>query len=130
MTAFATVQDMQNLWRAMTLAEQQRAEELLEVVSDRIRQEGELAGKDVDRMAFESTVYASALRSVTVDVTARAMATPTDDVPMSQMSQSALGYTVSGTYLIPGGGIFIKKDELRLLGIRRQKAGLILHDFD
>ena len=28
--------------------------------------------------------------------------------PMTQMSESALGYSVSGTYLVPGGGLFIK----------------------
>ena len=40
------------------------------------------------------------------------------------MSESALGYTVSGTYLVPGGGLFIKKSELARLGLRRQRIGV------
>jgi len=51
--------------------------------------------------------------------------TSTDKEPMSQFSESALGYTVSGTFLSPGGGLFIKKSELARLGLRRQKIGVI-----
>ena len=50
--------------------------------------------------------------------------TSTDGEPLSQMSESALGYTVSGTYLVPGGGLFIKKSELARLGLRRQRIGV------
>ena len=68
---------------------------------------------------------ASVVKSVTVDVVVRAMATPTDETPMTQYTESALGYSVSGTYLVPGGGIFIKKSELQLLGIKKQQLGVI-----
>ena len=64
-------------------------------------------------------------RSVTVDVVARALMTSTDAEPMTQVSQSALGYAVSGTYLVPGGGLFIKKSELARLGLKRQRYGAI-----
>lgn len=50
---------------------------------------------------------------------------------MSQYSESALGYTVSGTFLVPGGGLFVKKSELERLGLRRQRIGVIeLHGDD
>ena len=65
------------------------------------------------------------VKSVTVDVVARTLMTSTNSEPMSQMSQSALGYSVSGTYLVPGGGLFIKKSELARLGLRRQRMGVI-----
>jgi hypothetical protein len=32
---------------------------------------------------------------------------------------------VSGSFLSPGGGIFIKNDELKRLGILRQRIGVI-----
>ena len=51
--------------------------------------------------------------------------TSTNSEPMEQMSQSALGYSVSGTFLVPGGGLFIKKSELARLGLRRQRIGVI-----
>ena len=63
--------------------------------------------------------------SVTVDIVARTLMTSTNSEPMTQMSQSALGYSTSGTFLVPGGGIFIKKTELSRLGIRRQRCGVI-----
>lgn len=51
--------------------------------------------------------------------------TSTDQEPMIQSAESALGYSFSGTYLVPGGGLFIKKDELKRLGLRTQKYGVI-----
>ncbi|MFR4357424.1 MAG: Gp19/Gp15/Gp42 family protein, partial [Clostridia bacterium] len=35
------------------------------------------------------------------------------------------GYSYSGTYLVPGGGLFIKKTELARLGLRRQRYGVM-----
>ena len=51
--------------------------------------------------------------------------TSTNSEPMIQSSESALGYSVSGTFLNPGGGLFIKKSELSRLGLKRQKIGVI-----
>ena len=59
------------------------------------------------------------------DIIARNLMTSTNSEPMEQMSQSALGYSVSGTFLVPGGGLFIKKSELARLGLRRQRIGVI-----
>ena len=42
---------------------------------------------------------------------------------MTNMTQSAGGYSVGGTFLNPGGGLFIKNSELQALGIRRQRYG-------
>lgn len=122
---FATVDDMTLLWRTMTLAEKERAEALLEIVSDSLRVEASKVGKDLDSMIENNKAYASVVKSVTVDVVARTLMTSTNSEPMSQMSQSALGYTVSGTYLVPGGGLFIKKSELARLGLKRQRIGVI-----
>ena len=76
-------------------------------------------------MITEKPYFESVVKSVTVDVVARTLMTSTNSEPMSQMSQSALGYSVSGTYLVPGGGLFIKKSELARLGLRRQRMGVI-----
>ena len=64
-------------------------------------------------------------KSVTVDVVARALMTSTDQEPMTQVTESAGGYSASGTFLIPGGGLFIKTSELARLGLRRQKYGVM-----
>ena len=125
MTPFASTEDMRVLWRSMTPEETERAAALLPVVSDILREEALRCGVDLDRAITQRESYATVVRSVTVDVTARALQTPTEGAPMQQTSQSALGYTVSGTYLVPGGGVFIKKSELARLGLRRPQLGVI-----
>lgn len=124
MTPFATTTDMAELWRPMSPAEQERAEKLLEVISDSLRYEAVKVGKDLDTMMEQTPILANVVKSVTVDVAARTLMTSTDGEPLSKMSESALGYTVSGTYLVPGGGLFIKKSELARLGLRRQRIGV------
>ena len=124
MTPFATTTDMAELWRPMSPAEQERAEKLLEVISDSLRYEAVKVGKDLDTMMEQTPILANVVKSVTVDVAARTLMTSTDGEPLSQMSESALGYSVSGTYLVPGGGLFIKKSELARLGLRRQRIGV------
>lgn len=125
MEPFASVDDVINLWRKLTQDEIKRADALLPVISDSLREEAKKVGKDLDEMKSESATFESVLKSVTVDVLARTLLTSTDKEPMIQESQSALGYSYSGTYLIPGGGLFIKKTELSRLGLRKQKYGRI-----
>lgn len=125
MENYATIDDLITLWRPLSTEEVERAEALLPIVSDSLRQEALNVGKNLDKMIEDGAVLASVVKSVTVDVVARTLMTPTNETPMTQMSQAALGYSVSGTYLVPGGGLFIKKSELARLGLRRQKIGVI-----
>lgn len=125
MANFATVSDVEILWRELTAEETERAESLLEVISNSLRVEADSVGKDLDAMIVASPVYASVVKSVTVDVVARTLMTSTDQEPITQASESALGYSWSGSYLVPGGGLFIKKTELARLGLRRQRYGVI-----
>ena len=129
MSAFATVEDVTALWRPLTSAEQERAEALLPLLSDALRQEARKVGKDLDEMIMMDPdgSYKSTVKLVTVDVLGRVLRQSTNDEPLSQESQSALGYTWSGTFAIPGGGIAaaIMKNDLKRLGLRRQKLGVI-----
>lgn len=127
--AYATISDLTILWRTMTTAEQTRATELLDTVSARLRVEANKVGKDLDALIEADVDLASVAKSVTCDIVARTMMTATDQEPMTQFSESAGGYSVSGTFLVPGGGLFVKKSELASLGIRRQQfGGLELYD--
>lgn len=125
MEPFATIDDMIKLWRTLSPAETGRAEALLEVVSNSLRIEAGKVSKDLDELVKDSVSFASVVKSVTVDVVARTLMTSTDSDPMIQESQSALGYTWSGTYLVPGGGLFIKDSELKRLGLKKQRYGVI-----
>ena len=125
MENFATVEDVQTLWRTLKFDERKRAEALLEVVSNNLRVEARKIGKDLDIMVSEDSSYASVVKSVTVDVVARTLMTSTNQEPMTQFTESALGYSVSGSYLVPGGGLFIKDSELKRLGLKKQRYGVI-----
>lgn len=125
MADFATVADIATLWRPLTQDEATRAEALLPIVCDSLRMEAIKIGKDLDQMIAERPVLASVAKSVTVDVVGRALLTSTENEPTTQFSESALGYSVSGTYLVPGGGLFIKKSELARLGLKKQRLGVI-----
>lgn len=125
MASYATLDDITALWRPMTPAETERAGALLPVVCASLRTEAARVGKDLDALVAADPDLAAVARSVTVDVVARTLMTATNGEPMTQVTQTAGVYSASGTYLVPGGGLFIKNSELARLGLRRQRYGVI-----
>lgn len=128
MASFATVADVLEVTgKDYTGAEMNRIEALLELISDTLRVYATNIGKDLDNMAGASAAYANVLKLTTVDIVIRAIRQSFDGDPLTQESQSAIGYTWSGTYAIPGGGIAgaIMKNDLKRLGLRRQQFGTI-----
>lgn len=125
--SYATIQDVQTLWRTLTPAEQTRAAALLPLISDCLRQAAMAHGRDLDKMIENGDVLQNVVKAVTVDVLSRVLRQDTRGEAMSQESQTALGYNWQGTYAIPGGGIAnaILKNDLKRLGLRRQWRGVI-----
>ena len=119
-TVYTTIDDVEALFRTLSEDEKERAAQLIPIVEDAIRQEAINRGRNLDEMVENGQLITNVLVSVVVDVIGRTLNTSTTAEPMSQYSQSALGYSMSGTYLVPGGGLFIKNNELRRLGIVRQ----------
>ena len=126
-TAFATVEDIEALYRPLSPSETTRAEAMLPLVSDELRNYGTNAGVDLDAKAEAEPVYANVLKIVTVDVVFRVLRSSVDGDPMTQEAQSGLGYSWSGSYAIPGGGIAgaILNNDLKRLGLLRQTMGVI-----
>lgn len=125
---FATLADVVALTgKEYTADEQARIEALLPLISDTLRIEAQKVGKDLDAMVNDSAAYASVAKLVTVDIVVRVLRQSQDGEPMTQESQGALGYTWSGTYAIPGGGIAaaIMRNDLKRLGLRRQQIGTV-----
>ena len=122
---FATVVDIQTLWRPLTADEQSRASALLPLVSDEIRVLGKNVNKDIDQMIADDSTYGSVVKIVTVDVVARILRQNTEGDAITQESQSALGYSWSGSYAVPGGGIAnaIMINDLKKLGLLKQQIG-------
>lgn len=130
MNAFATLEDVITLSGVdYTQAQQDRIEALLPLVSDALRVKAKEYYKDLDAMIAEddSGAYANTVMVVTCDIVIRAMRQNNEGDPMAQESQSALGYSWSGTYAVPGGGIAqaIMRNDLKALGITRQRIGVI-----
>ena len=128
-SAYATIQDVITLSGKMyTAEEQERIGALLPLVSDALRYEAVKVGKDLDQMIENDTTgaYASVVKLVTVDILVRVMRQSMEGEPMSQESQSGLGYTWSGTYAVAGGGIAaaIMRNDLKRLGLRVQRYGM------
>lgn len=121
---YCSVDDVISLWRPLKNDEILRVKELIPVVVSSLRVEADKVGKDLEEMAQDDD-YRNVLKSVIVDVVARTLMTATDQEPMTQYSESALGYSFSGSFLVPGGGLFIKRSELSRLGLKRQRYGVI-----
>ena len=122
---FASVDDLNVLWRKLENSEIVRAEGLLTTVSHVLRVEAKKVNKDLDLLVKNDESYSYLVKSVVVDVVARMLMTSTNREPMTQYAESALGYSVSGSFLVPGGGLFIKDSELKRLGLKKQRYGVI-----
>ena len=128
MSVFATPEDVAALTgKEYSESEQARLTALLADISNALRFEAEKVGKDIDEMIVKNEAYASVVKIVTVDAAVRVLRQNLDTEPMTQESQSALGYSWSGTYAIPGGGISgaIMRNDLKRLGLRGQRYGSI-----
>lgn len=125
MVNYATIDDIETLWRSMSAEEEERAEALIPIVSSSLRVAAKKVGKNLDQLVAADPDLAEVAKSVTVDVVARTLMTSTKQEPMTQYAEAAGGYSVSGSFLVPGGGLFIKNSELARLGLRRQRYGVL-----
>ena len=119
-----SLDDVINLFRELNQNEIKRAEALIPIVESSIKVEAKNVGKDLNKL-LEDECYKNVFKSVVVDIVGRTLMTSTDSEPMTQTSESALGYSWSGTFLVPGGGLFIKRTELARLGLKNQRYGVI-----
>lgn len=127
MINLASVNDVNTLWKPLSNAEQEQVEALLPVVSDSLRQEAKRVGKDLDEMIAKGEILPNVVKSVVIDVISRYLDQLSSDnaSTLSQESQSALGYSWSGTYVNTGGGMSILKKDLKRLGLTRQRFGMV-----
>lgn len=122
---YCTIQDIIDLFRPLSQSETAKAEKLIPIVSASLRSEARKVNRNLDEMISLDPDLKTVAKSVCVDVVARALMTSTNQEPTTQFAQSAGGYSVSGTFLVPGGGLFIKNSELARLGLKKQRIGVI-----
>lgn len=127
MEAFATVNELIAIFRNLTIEEQERAEQLLTDVSNNLRYEARRYGYDLDKMIDNDgktdEVFRTVCKDVTCDIVARILRQDTTSESMSQFSQSAMGYSISGSPAVVGGGVAnaILRNDLKRLGIKTQR---------
>lgn len=127
---YATYLDVVRLKRLLTNDEITRLNGdngLLAVISAALRNEASKRGKDLDAMIAADPDLALIAMSVTCDIAIRELDSLDNALlsQASQMSESAMGYSVSYTSPNAGGGLFIKNAELKRLGLLRQQYGVI-----
>ncbi len=124
---YAEVSDIAALGKSLTAQEQEAAEILLDTASSKLRITARKYGKDIDAMIADEVSgedYALVVKSVVIQAVLRALTSIADTSPaLTQGSQSAMGYSISMTYLNAGQSLYFLRNELKDLGLLRQTYG-------
>lgn len=122
---FASVEDLEKFWRALTETEKTRAEYLLELASDYLRQEALNNRKNMDDLLSSGKILENTLKQIVMESVKRAMLTPPDQKPVNQMSQTAGPYAETLVFANPAGDIWFKDKELKILRLRGQRLSSV-----
>ena len=118
-----SVNDLIARWRTLTSEEIDKATVFIGDVENALHVYAADRGYDLDEMLENPAERTELYKAVVCDIVKREMVSCSDESPaLSQSSLAVNGYSVSGTYLTPGGGLFIKNSELKMLGLQTQKA--------
>ena len=123
MSNFATVDDVIKMYGKLTAVQTEKANELIGYASNYFRYLAKEYERDLDQEIADDAILASNAKLATVNVVIREL--DKKNSSLSQESQSALGYTWSGSYVNTGGGLSVLNKDLKLLGLNKQKVGLI-----
>lgn len=122
---YATVADVA-LLRPLTLQEQEQTPVLLESASAKLRLLAKKYGRDLDALIAADEDYGTAVKAAVVQAVIRALNSITDNTPPAvQSSQAAMGYSLSMTWLNSGQSLYFLKNELKDLGIMRQRFSVM-----
>ena len=122
---YATVSDITVLGRSLTASEQQAAEVLLYQASAKLRLIAKKYGSDIDQLIASDEDYGDAVKNIVVQSTIRALGAVSNSGPaLSQGSETNGSYSIQMTYLNAGQSLYFLRNELKDLGILRQRYGI------
>lgn len=124
-TVYAEVSDLIAFGHSLTAAQSQAAQALIEQASAKLRIAAEKYGADIDSMIAIDSDYALAVKSIVVQAVMRAVNSTDDSAAISQGSESIGAYSVSMTYVNAGQSLYFLRNELKELGLVRQKYGAL-----
>lgn len=124
----ATVEEYEEAYSVhLSDTEKKRVETLLMYASSLLRVEASNRGYNLDIIILKDEAKKYVAKMVVIASVKRAMHTnEVAEAPLEQFSQSAMGYTVSGTYLNPGDDIYFLNNELKRLGITKKSQGFFV----
>lgn len=126
-TAYASVSDITALGRSLTNQQEEAAEVLLQQASAKLRLAAHNKyGKDIDAMIADPVTgedFALAVKSVVVAAVCRALDAVTESGSVSQASETLGAYSYTYHYANAGQQLYFLNNELKDLGLKRQKVG-------
>ena len=124
---YATVTDIQAL-KPLSAQEQEQAGVLLQYASDRLRVIGTKYGVNIDGQIAEDPDYGSAVKFTVINTVINALgrlSVSAGESAASQATQSGLGYSMTLTYSNAGSVLWFGKNDLKDLGLLRQRYGAL-----
>lgn len=125
MDIYASVEDYEKVYNtALNNEQHKRLLMLIELASSLLREEANKRNMNLSAVISSSDDKANVAKMVVLACVHRVMSKDDDqDMPLEQFSQSALGYTFSGTYVNPGDDLYYLRNELKRVGIIKQRYG-------
>lgn len=125
MDIYASVEDYEKVYNtALNNEQHKRLLMLIELASSLLREEANKRNMNISAVISSSDDKANVAKMVVLACVHRVMSKDDDqDMPLEQFSQSALGYTFSGTYVNPGDDLYYLRNELKRMGIIKQRYG-------
>ena len=125
MDIYASVEDYEKVYNtALNNEQHKRLLMLIELASSLLREEANKRNMNLSAVISSSDDMANVAKMVVLACVHRVMSKDDDqDMPLEQFSQSALGYTFSGTYVNPGDDLYYLRNELKRMGIIKQRYG-------
>lgn len=122
-----TVNELIKLWKPLTAAEQEKAETLIPIAYSILRLKAARVGKNLDEMIEESTDFEAAVKMTVASAISRNLTTG-DHEAASQITESAGGYSATFSPVNMGNQLSFLNNELKALGLKRQRLGVINFD--
>ena len=126
---YATVSDIIAIGKNLTAEEQASAEILIQTASSKIRIIARKYGIDIDKNISDTTTgddLSVAVKNAVVQSVIRAIdSLSSTSSAVSQNSETNGAYNISMTYLNAGQSLYFLNNELKDLGIIRQRYGAI-----
>ena len=122
---YATIEDIRVVGYALSAAQEQAANTLLEQASAKLRTQARSVGKDIDALIADPVTgedFGLAVKSVVVQAVCRGLDSAGGGGSITQGSQSLGSYSVQQTFFNPGQSLYFVRGELKDLGLYRSQV--------